>query len=129
MVGDARGTKKGRSDRTRSPNAEDDFSDATHDAVVKQTLQQIDVNHRLVEKYSQVLSLVSTAGEILPTFRSGKIPCLIGIEGLHQIGNSASILRMYHRLGARYVTVTHNFNNLYADSAVRPCFVDGTGAL
>ena len=98
---------------------EDDFSDATHDVVVKITLQQIDLIYRLVEKYSERLSLISAAKEILPTFRSNKIPCFIGVEGLHQIGNSASVLRLYHRLGVRYVTLTHNLNNLYADSAVR----------
>jgi membrane dipeptidase len=40
----------------------------------------------------------------------------MGIEGLHQIGNSASILRMYHRLGVRYATLTHTCHNRYADS-------------
>lgn len=40
----------------------------------------------------------------------------MGIEGLHQIGNSASILRMYHQLGVRYATLTHTCHNRYADS-------------
>jgi membrane dipeptidase len=40
----------------------------------------------------------------------------MGIEGLHQIGNSASILRMYYALGVRYATLTHTCHNIYADS-------------
>lgn len=40
----------------------------------------------------------------------------MGIEGLHQIANSASILRMYHSLGVRYATLTHTCHNAYADS-------------
>lgn len=42
----------------------------------------------------------------------------MGAEGLHQIGNSASVLRLYHRLGVQYVTLTHDCNNLYADAAL-----------
>jgi membrane dipeptidase len=44
----------------------------------------------------------------------------MGVEGLHQIGNSASILRLYHQLGVRYVTLTHDCNNKYADAALSP---------
>lgn len=40
----------------------------------------------------------------------------MGIEGLHQIGNSASILRTYYALGVRFATLTHTFHNAYADS-------------
>ena len=40
----------------------------------------------------------------------------MGAEGLHQIGNSASVLRLYYALGVRYVTLTHTCHNIYADS-------------
>lgn len=42
----------------------------------------------------------------------------MGIEGLHQIGNSASNLRTMHALGVRYATLTHNCHNIYADAAL-----------
>lgn len=42
---------------------------------------------------------------------------MLGAEGLHQIGNSASVLRMYHGLGVRYITLTHECHNRFADSA------------
>lgn len=42
----------------------------------------------------------------------------LAIEGLHQIGNSFSILRLYHSLGVRYATLTHNCHNAFADAAL-----------
>lgn len=81
-------------------------------------MQQIDLIHRMVEQYPTAFALAHTAADILPIFSSGRITSLIGVEGLHQIGNSVSALRTFHRLGVRYVTLVHNKNNLFADSAV-----------
>lgn len=96
---------------------EDDFSDSTHFEPLRDTLQQIDLVHRLVELYEDKLAIAYQADDIIRIFSRGKVASLIGVEGLHQIGNSASILRMYHKLGVRYVTLAHNKNNRYADSA------------
>jgi membrane dipeptidase len=85
---------------------------------LRETLQQLDLIHRLVEKYSFRLELVDSAARIMTVFGSGKIACMIGVEGLHQVGDCPSVLRMYHKLGVRYVTLTHNWANAYADSAV-----------
>lgn len=42
----------------------------------------------------------------------------LGIEGLHQIGNSFSNLRLFHSLGVKYATLTHNCDNAFADAAL-----------
>jgi membrane dipeptidase len=41
----------------------------------------------------------------------------MGAEGGHQIAESLAVLRLYHRLGVRYLTLTHNENTAWADSA------------
>ncbi|KAH8887195.1 hypothetical protein GQ53DRAFT_844413 [Thozetella sp. PMI_491] len=85
--------------------------------IVHDTLQQIDLVYRLIQQNSADLEHVHTASQIWRTFKSGqKIASLMGIEGLHQIGDSASILRMYHAMGVRYATLTHTCHNAYADS-------------
>lgn len=58
------------------------------------------------------------SSEILPAFSSGKLVSLLSIEGLHQIGGSASVLRMLYRLGVRFATLCHNKGNEYVDSSV-----------
>ncbi|KAM3516391.1 hypothetical protein NHJ13051_009956 [Beauveria bassiana] len=101
----------------KSPKEEDDFSDAAHYESMRDTFQQIDLLYRIVDLYSDSLEIAHSADDILRIFRKGKCASLMGAEGLHQIGNSSSVLRIFHRLGVRYITLTHGKNNLFADSA------------
>lgn len=101
-----------------SPTKLNAFDDETHFEILRDTLQQIDLLYRVVDKYSKHMEIVHKADDIMRIFKDGKCASLIGVEGLHQIGNSSSVLRMYHKLGVRYITLAHNKNNPYADSAV-----------
>lgn len=84
---------------------------------VKRQLGQIDLVLRMVQHYSEHLQLALTAHDILKSFHQGKIASLIGLEGGHVIENSLAVLRMYYRLGARYMSLTHNVTTDWADSA------------
>ncbi len=84
---------------------------------VHMTLEQIDLVHRLVAHYSDTFELALTADDVERIHRQGKIASLIGIEGGHSIGNSLAVLRMEHKLGARYLTLTHTKNTDWADAA------------
>ncbi|KAH7361343.1 renal dipeptidase family [Pyrenochaeta sp. MPI-SDFR-AT-0127] len=98
------------------PSANNDFSTAAHYESLYATLQQIDIINSLIEKYPHALGLAQSSKEVWDIFKSGRIAGLIGVEGLHQIANSASVLRTFRRLGVRYITLTHDSNNIYADS-------------
>ncbi|KAF7596689.1 hypothetical protein BBP40_000612 [Aspergillus hancockii] len=106
-------------------NKSNDFSLVVHHDALHQTLQQIDLIHSLIELYPSQLGLAQSPADVWETYRSGRVASMIGVEGLHQIGNSASVLRMFHRLGVRYITLTHNSNNLYADAALAPTTAHG----
>jgi membrane dipeptidase len=84
---------------------------------VKQTLEQIDLIHRMIRQYPDVFEMASSADDIVRIRRQGKIASLIGIEGGHSIDNSLGVLRTLHALGARYMTLTHSENTDWADSA------------
>jgi membrane dipeptidase len=99
-------------------NAANNFTTGAHYESLRATLQQIDIIHCLVERYPNDLCLARTSVEVWDAFQSGRVASLIGVEGLHQIANSASVLRIFHRVGVRYITLTHDSNNLYADATV-----------
>ncbi|GAA2056588.1 dipeptidase [Catenulispora yoronensis] len=81
------------------------------------TLEQIDIVYRLVARYPDELQIAYTADDVENAFAQGRIASLIGIEGGHSLAGSAGVLRAFARLGVRYVTLTHNDNTAWADSA------------
>ena len=84
------------------------------------TLAQLDLIRRLIAAYPGIfLPSDLNSSSALSAFKTNpKLISPIGVEGLHQIGNSFSNLRLYHSLGVKYSTLTHNCNNAFADAAV-----------
>jgi len=70
-------------------------------------LEQIDLTYRLCSRNPRSLAMAYTAADIERNFAAGKVSCLIGIEGGHAIENSLGALRMFYKLGTRYMTLTH----------------------
>jgi membrane dipeptidase len=81
-------------------------------------LEQFDIAHRLIAQYPEKLAFVWSADELEKAHRAGRIGSLLGMEGGHAIENSLGALRMYRRLGARYMTLTHNVTLDWADAAM-----------
>jgi membrane dipeptidase len=84
---------------------------------VRDTLEQIDLIHRMVKAYPDTFELALSADDVLRIRKAGKIASLIAVEGGHSIDNSLAVLRAYHRLGVRYMTLTHTDTLDWADAA------------
>ncbi len=89
----------------------------TGDAAVTAVLEQIDIVHRMIQAYPEHLELALTAADVQRAFTAGKIASLLGAEGGHSIASSLGVLRALYVLGVRYMTLTHNSNVGWADSA------------
>ncbi|GGX36043.1 dipeptidase [Streptomyces chryseus] len=92
-------------------------SDLAGDAAVSATLEQIDVVEQLLARYPGDLARATTADDMESARAEGRIASLMGAEGGHSINNSLATLRALHALGVRYMTLTHNDNIAWADSA------------
>lgn len=80
-------------------------------------LEQIDLMRRVIARYPEAFQLAGTVQEIRDAKKAGRIGSMLGIEGGHAIENSLGALRTYYDLGVRYMTLTHNTNTDWADSA------------
>ena len=84
---------------------------------VTAALEQIDIVYQMMARYPETFELARTADDVERIFKAGKIASMIGMEGGHAIDSSLGALRMFARLGAKYMTLTHSKNVPWADSA------------
>jgi len=75
------------------------------------------VVHRMVARYPDRFALATTAAGVERATANGQIASLLGAEGGHSIDGSLAVLRTLYGLGVRYMTLTHNDNVPWADSA------------
>ena len=87
------------------------------DAAVTAVFEQVDLVHRMIAAYPNRFQLALTADDVDAAFLAGKIASLLGAEGGHCINSSLGVLRSLYALGVRYMTLTHNDNVGWADSA------------
>ncbi|WP_405796971.1 dipeptidase [Streptomyces longwoodensis] len=84
---------------------------------VPATLEQIDCVRQLIDRHPRELRAALTAADMEAARTEGRIASLMGAEGGHSLANSLGVLRGLHALGVRYLTLTHNDNVDWADSA------------
>lgn len=82
-------------------------------------IELIDViRHDIITRYPEHFELALTAADIERIHGAGKIAALIAIEGGHAVEDSVRLLRAFHALGVRYLTLTHTNTNNWADSSM-----------
>ncbi len=84
---------------------------------VKRGLEIADAVIREVERHPDALVLARSSDDVLKARTDGKIAILLAIEGGHMIDSSLEVLRHLHRLGARYLGLTHSGNTPWIGAA------------
>src|SRR6187399_2674737 len=92
-------------------------SDLPADRAVTQTFEQIDALFELLRRNPERLELAHTTDDVERIAAAGKVASMVGVEGGHAIGSSLGTLRILAAFGAGYLTLTHNDDTAWADSA------------
>jgi membrane dipeptidase len=92
-------------------------SDLPADRAVTMTLEQIDALLDMVRRNPDRLELARSADDVERIAAAGRVASMIGVEGGHSIGGSLGTLRVLAELGMGYLTLTHNDDTPWADSA------------
>lgn len=74
--------------------------------------------HRMAEQmYPDRIAIAYSADDVERINKSGKLVAAIGIENGYVIGKDLALIKKYHDLGARYMTLAHTSNNDICDSS------------
>jgi membrane dipeptidase len=84
---------------------------------IRTALERIDAVQRMSERHADATELARTRADVERIVAGGRIASLMGVEGGHIIEDSLAALRTFHRLGVRYMTLTHSFHTAWADSS------------
>ena len=121
--GDALGTGMLNLESVRAGNLAAEFfaiwvePKAWHGRFAHRTLQLIDGVYEQLRRHPDTMRLGLTSADIIQARRDRVFCILLGIEGGHSIEADLGLLRMYHRLGVRYMTLTWSNSNEWADSS------------
>ncbi|MBI4311355.1 MAG: membrane dipeptidase [Chloroflexi bacterium] len=87
---------------------------------LRRVVDMADAVKQLCARYPQEIEPARTAADVRRIADAGKRAAILCIEGGHAIENSLAVLRTYHELGVRYMTLTWNNNNDWADGSMDP---------
>src|SRR5258705_6684517 len=83
----------------------------------RRALDLIDAVRLQVERHPRELALALTASEVVAAQKAKKLAVLMGLEGGHPLEGDLAMLRVFHRLGVRYMTLTWSNTNELGDSS------------
>jgi membrane dipeptidase len=79
-------------------------------------LECLDALQREVAANPNDMEFAWSAADVERIHKAGKTAALASLEGGHLIADSLGVLRQFHKLGIRYMTLAHFRSNNYADS-------------
>jgi len=67
---------------------------------------------------SKIINLTTSVKEVKESFQEEKLSALIGVENSYPLGLNLELVSEFYAKGARYISLTHNGHNQFADSNI-----------
>jgi len=96
---------------------QDSLNAAGYEKAKTNAMAKFDAIHRLCEEIApDQIELALTSDDVRRINKSGKKVAMIGVENAYPIGEDLSNFEKYHKLGARYISLSHNGHSQFCDS-------------
>ena len=94
------------------------YAEYSPETATSRALEMIASVYDSLGKYGDRIALALTPDDVMANKANNLISILIGMENGAPVQKSMSLLRLFHRMGVRYMTLTHNGDNEIADAAM-----------
>ncbi len=84
----------------------------------QRALEMIDALRLQTRRHPDAMEMASTAQDVHDIASEGRLAALMGLEGGHAIEDDLDLLRRFHELGVRYMSLTHDCSHNWADSSM-----------
>lgn len=96
---------------------QDSLNAAGYKKAKANAMAKFDAIHRLCEEIApDKIELALSSDDVRRINKSGKKVAMIGVENAYPIGEDLSNFEKYHKLGARYISLSHNGHSQFCDS-------------
>jgi len=96
---------------------QDTLTDEGYAKAKENAMQKFEAIHRLCEEIApDKIELALNSADVKRIVGSGKKAAMIGVENAYPIGLDMEQFKVYHDLGARYISLAHNGHSQFSDS-------------
>ncbi|MBR4087784.1 MAG: membrane dipeptidase, partial [Bacteroidales bacterium] len=86
------------------------------DEATRRALQLVALTHEVIDENPKKVGLATTVREARKLQAEGRTAIFIGLENGSPIQKDLSLLKLFYKMGVRYMTLTHAGNNEICDS-------------
>lgn len=85
------------------------------EGALRRSLMLLEEAHRIEAEHPDDVAICRTGGDIAQAMASGRIACVLALEGAEGVGRDLDVLRTFHRVGVRMISMTWNRRTMMAD--------------